>query len=71
VNRLLKDLPHDTDPHNRCVDDDGDEQDKQRLNDNEEDVKNATIDQLREMGISFHNPCRNDAPVQVRRLEMM
>jgi hypothetical protein len=70
VNRLLKDLPLDSDPHNRR-DKDDEQEDKRRLHENEEDVKNATIDQLRKMGISFHNPCSNDAPVEVRRLEMM
>jgi hypothetical protein len=64
VNKLLKDLPHDSDPRNRCED----EQDSRRLHKNEEDVKNATVDQLRKMGISFHNPCGSDAPVEVRRL---
>lgn len=67
MNKLLKDLPHDSDPCNRCVDG----QDSRRLHKNEEDVKNATVDQLRKMGISFHNPCSSDAPVEVRRWEMM
>jgi hypothetical protein len=60
-------LPHDSDPQNRH----DDEQDSRRLRENEEDVKIATMDQLRKMGISFHHPCGSDAPVEVRRLEMM
>jgi hypothetical protein len=70
MKRLLKDLPHDSGPHNRC-DENNEQEDKRRLHENEEDVKNATIDQLRKMGISFHNPCSNDIPVEVRRLEIM
>ncbi|PNF14800.1 hypothetical protein B7P43_G07017 [Cryptotermes secundus] len=65
VNKLLKDLPHDSDPRNRC----DDEHDSRRLNKNEEDVKNATMDQLRKMGISFHNACSSDVPVEVRRVQ--
>lgn len=67
VNKLLKDLPHDNECDNRC----GAEQDNRRMCESEEDVKNATVDQLRKMGISFYNPCRNDAPVEVKRLEII
>lgn len=64
MNKLLKDVPHDNECENRCA-----EQDNRRLYESEEDVKNTTVDQLRKMGISFYNPCRNDAPVEVKRLE--
>jgi len=67
VNKLLKDLPHDNECDNRC----GAEQENRRLYESEEDVKTATVDQLRKMGISFYNPCRNDAPVEVKWLEIM
>lgn len=67
MNKLLKDLPCDNECDNRC---DG-EQDNQRLYESEEDVKNATVDQLRKMGINFCNPCRNDAPAEVKRLEIV
>jgi hypothetical protein len=67
VNKLLKDLPCDNECDDRC----GAEQDNQRLCEGEEDVKNATVDQLRKMGISFCNPCKNDAPAEVKRLEII
>jgi hypothetical protein len=67
VNKLLKDLPCDNECDNRS----DAEQDNQRLYESEEDVKNATVDQLRKMGISFYNPCRNDAPVEAKRLEII
>jgi hypothetical protein len=66
VNKLLKDLPHD-ECDNRC----GAEQDNRKLYESEEDVKNATMDQLRKMGISYCNPCRNDAPAEVKRLDII
>jgi hypothetical protein len=62
VNKLLKDLPHDNEECDA-------EQDSQKLRESQEDVKNATVDQLRKMGISFNNFCGNDAPAEVGRSE--
>lgn len=59
----MKDLPQDNEECNRC----DAEQDNQKLCECQEDVKNATMDQLRKMGISFHNSCGNGAPAEVGR----
>lgn len=59
----MKDVPHDSEECNRC----DAEQDNQKLCKSEEDVKNATLDQLRKMGISFHNSYANGAPAEVGR----
>jgi hypothetical protein len=66
VNKLLKDLPHDSAEYNGC----DAEQDNQKLYENQEDVKNATLDQLRKMGISFHNSSGNGASAEVGRYNM-
>jgi hypothetical protein len=66
VNKLLKDLPCDSEGYDKC----DAEQDDQRLYESQEDVKNATVDQLRKMGISFHSSVGNDTP-EVKRLDII